>query len=31
MRDPARPKLRLTEPALAELARLRAMLAGEDA
>jgi cell division protein FtsQ len=31
MRDPARPMLRLTGPALAELARLRAMLAGEDA
>ena len=31
MRDPARPMLRLTEHSLAELARLRAMVGGEDA
>ena len=31
MRDPGRPTLRLTEHSLAELARLRAMVEGEDA
>ena len=31
MRDPARPMARLTEHSLAELARLRAMVGGEDA
>ena len=31
MRDPRRPMLRLTEHAAAELERLRAMAAGEDA
>ena len=31
MRDPDRPMLRLTEHSLAELARLRAMVGGEDA
>jgi cell division protein FtsQ len=31
MRDPARPMVRLTEHSVAELARLRAMVGGEDA
>ncbi len=31
MRAPDRPMLRLTEHSLAELARLRAMVGGEDA
>lgn len=31
MRDPARPMLRMNAPAAAELARLRAIIAGEDA